>query len=35
MNMFNLEASAEVAEGVYILQVRSAQGVFEQKLVKM
>jgi serine protease AprX len=34
MNMFNLEASAEVAEGVYILQVRSAQGVFEQKLVK-
>ncbi|MFN8711216.1 MAG: S8 family serine peptidase [Bacteroidota bacterium] len=34
MNMFNLEASAEVAEGVYILQVRSVQGVFEQKLVK-
>jgi serine protease AprX len=34
MNMFNLEASAEVAEGVYILQVRSAQGTFEQKLVK-
>jgi serine protease AprX len=34
MNMFNLEASAEVAEGVYILQVSSVQGVFEQKLVK-
>lgn len=34
MNMFNIEASAEVAEGVYILQVRSVQGTFEQKLVK-
>ncbi len=34
MNVFNLEASAVVAEGVYILQVRSVQGTFEQKLVK-